>query len=138
MYARVLNPSQAIWFINQDAFPQLMTMTLGNQPIWTPPQSGLQNAPGGLLFGRPVRFSEHCATVGDQGDIQLVSPKGYYAVSKRNAPQFASSIHLYFDYNIQAFRWTFRLGGQPHLSAAVSPAKGATTRSHFVTLDARA
>ena len=138
MYSRVINPAQAIWFINQDAFPQLMTMTLGNQPIWTPPQSGFANAPGGMLFGRPIRFSEHCATVGDKGDIQLVSPKGYYAVSKRNGPRFASSIHLYFDYNIRAFRWTFRLGGQPHLSAAVQPNKGSNTRSHFVVLANRA
>lgn len=137
MYSRVIDPAMAIWFVNQDAFPQLMTMTLGDQPIWTPPMTGFNNAPGGLLFGRPVRFSEHCATLGDLGDIQLVSPKGYYAVVKRNQPQYAESIHLFFDYNIKAFRWTFRMNGQPHLSAAVSPNKGSTSRSHFVTLAAR-
>lgn len=137
MYSRVINPAEAIWFVNQDAFGQLATMTVGDQPIWTPPSTGFQNAPGGLLFGRPVRFSEHCATLGDLGDIQLVSPKGYYAATKRNAPQYAESIHLFFDYNMKAFRWTFRMGGQPHLSAAVSPNKGSTTRSHFVTLAAR-
>ncbi|MDD5367466.1 MAG: phage major capsid protein [Anaerolineaceae bacterium] len=139
MYARILGASGAAWYINQDALPQLMTMTLGNQLVWTPPSTGLQNAPGGLLLGRPVRFSEQCETLGDKGDIHLVNLKaGYYAITSEGGVQFASSMHLYFDYGLQAFRWTFRMNGQPFLSAPVSPAKGSSTRSHFVTLDARA
>ena len=47
-------------------------------------------------------------------------------------------MHLYFDYGAQAFRWTFRLGGQPHMSAPVTPARSAATKSHFVALAARA
>lgn len=137
MYARVINPNRAEWLINQDVFPQLLTMTLSNQPIWTPPASGFSNAPGGILLGRPVRILENCATVGTEGDIQLVNGDGYYAASRDSAPQFASSMHLYFDYNMQAFRWTFRLAGQPFMSAPISPAKGSTTRSHFVTLAVR-
>lgn len=139
MYSRIIGAASAVWYINQDALPQLMTMTLGNQPVWTPPQSGFINAPGGLLLGRPVRFSEHCETVGDKGDIQLVNLRGgYYTITSEGGIQFASSMHLYFDYGLQAFRWTFRMNGQPLLSAAISPAKGAATRSHFVVLDARA
>src|SRR5207248_8188555 len=34
-----------VFFLNPDAIPQLMTMTLGQQPIWTPPSTGFQNAP---------------------------------------------------------------------------------------------
>lgn len=136
MYGRVIGATQAIWYINQDVFPQLPLMTIGNQPVWLPP-SGFMNAPGGMLLGRPVKFLENCQTLGTQGDIQLVNPKGYYAVTKGSNPEFAESIHLYFDYNIRAFRWIFRVNGQPFLSAAVSPAKGGTTRSHFVVLDTR-
>jgi HK97 family phage major capsid protein len=139
MYARVINPGNAAWYINQDVLPQLITMTLGQQPVWTPPSTGLVNAPGGLLFGRPVRFSEHCATLGDAGDIHLVNLRqGYYAITSEGGIQAASSMHLYFDYGLQAFRWTFRMNGQPFLSAAISPNKGSTTRSHFVTLAERA
>jgi HK97 family phage major capsid protein len=138
MYARVISPGKAIWYINQDTLPQLLTMTLGNNSVYVPPASGFQNAPGGFLFGRPVQFLENCPTVGDQGDIQLVNPKGYYATVKGSAPEFAESMHLFFDYNVSAFRWIFRLGGQPYLSAAISPAKGSVTRSHVVVLDARA
>jgi HK97 family phage major capsid protein len=139
MYSRIIGASQAAWYINQDALPQLMVLTIGDQPVWTPPQTGLLNAPGGLLLGRPVRFSEHCETLGDKGDIQLVNLRqGYYTITSEGGVLFASSMHLYFDYGLQAFRWTFRMNGQPFLSAPVSPAKGASTRSHFVTLDARA
>jgi len=137
MYARVIDPGQSIWFINQDVLPQLLTMTLGNNSVYVPPASGFQNAPGGFLFGRPVRFLENCATVGDEGDIQLVNPRGYYAITKTGGPEFAESIHLFFDYNVNAFRWIFRVNGQPFLSAPISPAKGSTTRSHFVTLAVR-
>ncbi len=136
-YSRALNPGRSIWLANQDILPQLMTMTLGNQPIWTPPASGFANAPGGFLFGRPVQFSEHCPTLGDAGDIQLFDPTGYYAITRGNVA-FDSSIHLFFDYGIQAFRWTFRFGGQPLLTTPVSPAKGSATRSHFVKLADRA
>lgn len=137
MYARNLKPSQGIWFINQDVMPQLPLLVIGTQPAWAPPSQGLVGAPGGTLLGRPVRFLENCQTAGTQGDIQFVNPKGYYVAHKGTAPEFAESMHLYFDYNISAFRWIFRVGGQPYLSAAVSPAKGSSTRSDVVVLDTR-
>lgn len=125
------------WLTNRDTVPQLATITIGDKPSWTPP-NGLISAPGGYLLGYPIRFSEHAKTLGDKGDIQLISPKGYYAARRTAGVQFASSMHLFFDYNMQAFRWTFRFAGQPHLSAPVSPANGSNTKSHFVTLDERA
>lgn len=139
MYARVIDPLLAKWYINQDVFPQLPLLTVGSQPVWLPP-NGFVDAPGGFLFGRPVQFLDNCATLGTVGDIQLVNPKGYYAIKKSEGtdPQFAESIHLYFDYNMRAFRWIFRLNGQPFLSAPVAPAKGSSARSHFVVLDTRA
>lgn len=126
------------WRMNSDVVPQLMTMTLDGNLLWTPPQSGFQGAPGGFLLGRPIRFSEHSPTLGDKGDVQLVDPKGYYGLTKAGGVKFASSIHLYFDYGLQAFRWTVRFGGQPHLRAPVSPKNGTTTKSHFVQLAERA
>lgn len=139
MYSRLkmIPGDRPFWLVNQTALEQLMTMTIGDKPIWIAP-TGLDAAPGGFLLGQPVRFSEFAETLGDKGDIQLVSPKGYYGVRRASGVKFASSIHLYFDFNIQAFRWTFRYGGQPHLSAPVMPAKGNATQSHFVTLAARA
>ncbi len=140
MYSRMLPSSlqRAVWMINSDALPQLIGMTIGDQPVFTLPTAGLTNAPNGMLLGRPILFSEHAETVGDKGDIQFVDPMGYYLARKQSGVKFDTSIHLFFDYNLQAFRWIFRLGGQPFLSAPVSPAKGTATKSCFVTLDARA
>jgi HK97 family phage major capsid protein len=137
MFARSLNPTQSAWFASKETLPQLMTLTIGNQPIWTPPVAGLRDAPGGFLLGRPVKFSRHCQVLGTVGDIQLVDPTGYILNIRTGGIAYASSIHLFFDYAVNAYRWMFRLGGQPILSAAMSPAKGANTESHFVTLAAR-
>jgi HK97 family phage major capsid protein len=136
MFARMINPGQAVWLANADVMPTIMDMKsdLG-QPVWFP---NYQDAPGGTLLGRPIYFTEHARTVGDLGDLQFVNPKGYQAYRKQNGVTFADSIHLYFDYNIRAFRWIFRVGGQPLLNAAVSPANGSNTKSHFVGLAARA
>lgn len=139
MYARLLQVpgDRPIWVANRDVVPQLMTLQIGDKPMWVG-SNGLVDAPNGMLMGYPIRFTEHAKTLGDKGDIMLISPKGYYALRRTSGPQFAQSMHLYFDYALQAFRWMFRFGGQPHLSAPVSPANGSSTKSHFVTLDERA
>mgnify|MGYP001627451296 CR=1 FL=1 len=140
MYSRLQGMgSRAFWAANRDIVPQVATLTIGNQPMWMSPNQGMQNAPQGTLLGLPILYLEHAKTLGDEGDLTLVDPDGYYAATKAGGGiDFASSIHLYFDYGVQAFRWTFRLGGQPFLSAPVSPAKGSNTRSHFVALAERA
>lgn len=128
---------QPVWTINSDVITQLAVLTIGDTPVWTPP-NGLIDAPAGFLLGYPVMESEHNKTLGDLGDIVLGSWKGYYGARRTAGAQFAQSMHLFFDYGMQAFRWTFRLGGQPHLSAVVTPPNSANTKSHFVTLAARA
>lgn len=139
MYSRLLRipGDNPIWIANSDTLPELMSLTIGDRPVWTPP-NGIAGAPGGFLLGLPILLSEHAKTVGDAGDIQLISPKGYFAPFRDGGPRYAESMHLYFDYAIQAFRWTFRFGGRPHLSAPVTPANGTNTKSHFVALAARA
>lgn len=139
MYIRLLvQPADSpIWIANRDILPQLIGLTIGDNPVWLPPQ-GLVTAPEGSILGYPVRWMEYAQTLGTEGDLQLVSPKGYYCPIRQGGVRMDTSIHLYFDQGLQSFRWTFRLGGQTHLSAPRSPANGATTRSHFVTLQTRA
>lgn len=140
MYIRMFSSSisRAHWQANVEILPQLALMTIGDQPIWTPPRDGIRAAPGGFLLGRPIRWSDHAKQLGDKGDLTFMDPKGYHGLTRQTAPDFAESMHLYFDYNMHAFRWTFRFGGQPHLSAPVSPPNGTTTKAHFVTLAERA
>lgn len=139
MYARALDQPGARWgwLGNRDIVPQLIDLKIGNEPSWTGQNAGLREAPAGVLMGIPIRFTEHCSTLGTVGDLQLVDFSGYYALVRAGGVRFASSIHLYFDYNVSAFRWTFRLGGQPFLSAAVSPANGSNTKSSFITIETR-
>lgn len=136
MFSRMINPDQAVWIANADTLPQIMELqSQAGNPLWYP---NYQTAPGGTLLGRPIYFSEHAKTIGDKGDLQFVNPMGYEAFRKQSGVSFAESIHLYFDYNIRAFRWTFRVGGQPVLSAPVSPQNGSATKSHFIALADRA
>ena len=138
MYSRMIDPARAVWRINSEVITELAMMTIGTVPIWTPPSAGFANAPGGFLLGRPIQLTELNEGLGTQGDIEFVNPKGYYCPIKNGGVQFATSIHLFFDYGLQAFRWTFRMGGQPYLSKPVAPNKGTATKSHFVALADRA
>ena len=129
----------SMWFCNQDVFSELTNMTLGGRIVYTSPQTGIVGAPAGTLFGLPIRFSQHAKTLGDFGDIQLVNlNRGYYSTNKAGGIKFATSIHLYFDYDVMSFRWTVRVGGRPYLSAPIAPQFGSNTNSHFIGLAARA
>jgi HK97 family phage major capsid protein len=141
MFSRMLPQGHinALWMVAPSVLPQLMLMTIGDQPIWTPPTQGFTQAPGGFLMGRPIVISQYCETLGDANDIHYINPKGYYGATKAGGPKFDTSIHLFFDYGVNAFRWTFRFGGQSHMSAAVTPNKDtANTLSNFITLAERA
>lgn len=132
----------AIWLIHPDAEPLLDVMTVGQQPVYMP-AGGLSESPYGRLKGRPVIPHQVCETVGDLGDIMLVDLKQYLALKKigggRDANGFKAetSIHLWFDQDLTAFKFTFRLGGQPWWSKATDPRDGSNTQSPFVTLAAR-
>lgn len=138
MYARLLDNRGAFWAANIDTMPQLLALTIGNQPAFVPMDQGYTQAPGGFLLGLPLRFTEHAKTLGALGDITLVQPRGYYHIrAAAEQPEYAESIHLWFDSNHRAFRWLWRHGGMPVLQAVVTPAQGANTRSHFIALEAR-
>ena len=135
MFARLqtIPGDKPFWMINRDVLPQLMFLKIADKPMWVP-SNGMADAPGGYLLGLPIRFSEFAESIGTCGDIQLISPMGYYGARRASGIKHDTSIHLYFDYNVKAFRWVFRYGGQPHLIKPVTPAKGGATRSHFITL----
>lgn len=137
MYARNLNPGRAYWLINPDAFAQLPLMTLGDQPVYIPPM-GLSQAPYGMLMGRPVILTDVCQTLGDKGDIYFIDFQGVKSITKAGGINTATSMHLWFDQGVTAFRATFRVDAQPWLSSAVTPPNSSVTRSPFVTLNARA
>ena len=140
MFGRMLpeSLSRAVWLIAPDSYHQLFLMTVGDQPIWTPPSEGFKRAPGGTLMGRPVIITMQATTLGDLGDIYFADFGSYKTITKAGGIQMAMSMHLLFDYDEMVFRATFRLDGQPWASAAVTPPNSAITLSSFVSLAARA
>lgn len=145
MYARLYGPLRngAVWLANQDIEPQLMTLSFPVSggatavPVYLPP-GGLSAAPYGTLLGRPVIPTQACQALGDVGDLILVNLSQYLTITKTQGMRFDVSIHLYFDYDMQAFRFILRVGGQPWWSTAIAGAKAGTlTRSWAVALAQR-
>ena len=132
--------TNAVWIINNDVLPALFTLSLGNFPIYLPTGlsvGGLQVSPYGTLLGRPVFVSQHANTFSTQGDVLLVDLSYYQTITKAGGMQTATSMHLYFDADLTAFRTTFRMDGQSKIVSAISPAKGSTTLSPYIQLGAR-
>jgi HK97 family phage major capsid protein len=138
LYAR--SRSNAVWFINQDIEPQLLSMSLavgtGGVPVYLP-ANGLSGAPFATLMGRPVVPIEQAATVGTVGDIILADMSQFWAIDKGGA-NYASSIHVQFLTDETAFRGTYRVDFRPMWLSALTPAQGTNTVSPFVTLATRA
>jgi HK97 family phage major capsid protein len=129
---------RAIWMINPDALPQLDELAYGqvgtNTAIYNPVGGDFGY---GTLLGRPVMVTQHNATVGAQGDIALVDWKSYRTITKAGGIETATSMHLWFDLGLQAFRMVFRVAGQPAVTKAITPNNGSNTLSPFVVLDVR-
>lgn len=124
------------WFISPTVAPQLYSIAITNA-IYLPP-NGLADAPYGRLLGFPVVETEYNPGLGDLGDIMLVSPSQYALITKGGV-QSASSIHVKFDYDETAFRFVYRVDGQPLLASSITPYKSSsdiTAISPFVALAA--
>jgi HK97 family phage major capsid protein len=126
----------AVWLYHATTLQQIIQLTIGQQPVFTP-VGGMNNAPFGALFGRPIFPSEQCQPLSTEGDLYLVDLTKYMAVLKAGGIQQAVSMHIYFDADITAFRFTFRMAGQPWMSAPITQKNGGGTLSPFVALASR-
>jgi HK97 family phage major capsid protein len=132
--------ANAIWLINQDVEPELLTMGItfgtGGAPVYVP-SGGLSASPFDTILGRPVIPVEYCSTLGTVGDIALVDLSQYHTISKGGLDA-QQSMHVRFINNEQTFRWVTRINGQPKWRTALTPFQGTNTQSPFVTLATRA
>ena len=139
----------AVWIVNQDVEVQLFQLMLlvknvaGTENVgglafpqvtYVPP--GTNGNEYGTLMGRPVIPVEYAATLGTAGDIQLVDLTQYLAIDK-GPIQKASSIHVRFIYDETCFRFVYRFNGMPVWQQPMTPYRGLTTQSPFVTLGSR-
>ena len=134
MWARRLpGYNDYVWFVNPAVYPQLLNMTIGDMPVYAP--SVRPDVPFGTLLGRPVIENEYCPNLGTAGDILLASPSAYALITKGGV-EAASSIHIKFDYDETAFRFVYRVDGQPYYNAAITAYDAVNTVSPFVALAA--
>jgi HK97 family phage major capsid protein len=137
---RARSKSRSVWLINQEIEPELATMSMpvgtGGVPVYMP-AGGAAASPNSTLFGRPVIQCEQCSALGDKGDILLVDLSDYIVIDK-DALAVDSSIHVQFLYDEMAFRFRYRVNGTPYTKSAITPYKGSSTTSPYVTLAARA
>lgn len=132
----------AVWLMHPDVEAQLPLMSLANMPVYLPP-GGVSGNMYGTLWGRPVIPHQVAETIGDLGDVMLVDLKQYLTVTKTgngrdsNGMRQDVSIHLWFDQDMVAYRFTMRVAGQPWWAAAITQRDGSNTQSPFVVLEAR-
>ncbi len=135
MYARRwAGISDYIWLINQDVMPQLdqLSLTVGSDVV--PPRFVDYGADGVMrMKGKAVLESEYCQAMGTSGDIMLASLSQYQTINKAGI-KTASSIHVQFVTDETAFRFVYRIDGEPSWHSALTPLHGSNTVSPFVVL----
>jgi HK97 family phage major capsid protein len=132
--------ASAIWLANPDVEAQLILMTLGGTaaafPVFMPP-NGMSQSPFSTLMGRPLVPHMACKAIGDVGDLVFADLSQYVTAVKTGGMRSDVSMHLWFDQDIAAFKFTMRVDGRPWASQAISPPNGSSTLSPFVALAAR-
>ena len=122
-----------VWFVNQDVTPHLDQLVLsGSTDV---PLRFVDYGPDGVMRikGKPVIEVEYASTLNTTGDIMLASLSQYQTISKGDVDT-ASSIHVAFTTAEQAFRFIYRVDGEPLWNSTLTPFKGSNTQSPFVVL----
>lgn len=132
---------EAIWLISPSAIEAVLGLEVpvgtGGGPALLNPGGGIAPIPDRIL-GRPILWTEHCANLGDLGDIAFIHP-GSYMLGTRKELVIDASIHVLFTTNEVLLRAEWRGDGQPMLAAPLTIRSGAGFQvSPFVTLATRA
>lgn len=142
MYSHMIPQARAnaVWLAHPSAEEGLNGLKDNNGNfIYLSPGQGLNNTPNGILLGRPVMpMMAGLPGIGDSGDIVLADFNYYWAALKAGGIKSASSIHLYFDRDITAFKFTLRIDGKVPFTSPVTTEQGSYDMSAFVKLADRA
>jgi len=144
MEARLLPSSfsRSVWLINPQVKEQLRMMAFDKDatskvPVYLP-ASGLDAAPYGTLMGRPIMpMMGGMKALGDKGDIILADLSYLYSATKIGGIKQSISTHVYFDQDLMAFKFTFRVAGECPFEKPVTTEFGNFDMSAFVTLQSR-
>lgn len=130
--------ARGVWIGNGDIEPQLDILSIPAGTGALEPRFVTYDAQGTLrIKGRPFIPVEQCPTLGTVGDIAYVDFNEYILGTKGNI-EGEESMHVRFIYNEMTFRWTYYVNGRPAWLSALTPFKGSTNLSPYVTLATRA
>lgn len=131
--------SKAAWFVNPGCEDQLRLMKDDNDNyIYLAPGSQLNQGPYATLLGRPViPLMGGIPALGDKGDIIFADLSYYYMILKAGGIKSATSIHMKFDTEETAFRFSFRVDGKAPFTSPVTTEFGSYQMSAFSVLAAR-
>ena len=122
------NPANALFLIHRDVEPQLLSIKDdGGRWLYFAPGS-FADKPNGRLLGSEVLPLMTCQALGTTGDVIYADLKQYALGYKASGPSQAMSLHLYFNTDELAYRWTFRVDGRPWRDA---PAGGEERKLHI-------
>ncbi len=132
MAARCWGLNQAIWLANHDCRRQLYKLRDpdSNAPLYRSPVA--EGLPA-MLLEAPLFYTEHCSTLGDEGDICLVNWSQYLDALYQPA-RIDESVHVRFISAERAIRFWVRNAGAPWWRAPLTPAESTVTISPIVTL----
>lgn len=144
MFSHMLPGSRgkAVWLINPGVEPQLRLATDDNDEFIYMSPGGiggqLSASPFGSLLGRPVMpLMGGIPALGDLGDIIFVDLSMSYWMIRKAGVKSAQSIHLLFDKEQTAFRFSLRLDGKCPFKTPVRTEYGSYDMSGIVLLEAR-
>ena len=138
MRSRCWGYSGSIWLANPNTYPQLavLSVAVGTGGSLALYHHAEREGEPDMLSGRPIFYSEHCETLGDEGDL-LLANWSQYLEGTYQPIQGAESVHVRFEHHERAFKFWTRNCGAPWWRSALTPENGADTLSPILTLEAR-
>lgn len=145
MAQRVWGYDSAHWVANWDAY-ELLSLVVHESPgnagivkMFSPMNSGI----GATLWGRPIHFTEYAPGITAGQDGSTIAEWNTGLLSCVNMSQylygelyteFNRSVHVRFSEREEVFQFVTSNDARPWWKTVLTPKKGVTTRSPFVTL----
>lgn len=146
MYWRNSERNKASWYAHPTTVQALEFMTFrddttNQRPIYFPAGGmgfgGITKAPFGSMYARPVISQEFMPNINQECTIAFIDWSDYATLTKANGGlKFASSIHVRFLNDEEAFRWTFRIDGRSLWTSPREDLNGTLTRGPYTALAA--
>lgn len=134
MMENFLPSGRGVWVMSQSLMSEMIQLTgpVGNLAyVWQP---NARDGIPGMIFGKPVIWSEKSPLIGVEGDVLLADMR-YYLIGDRQATTVRSTQFDRWRFDQTSWRVVHRVDGQPWLSAPLTYQDGTTQVSPFVILD---